>query len=275
MSITSHFNCTIDKSPYYCGNMFYPRRAPHPETWDQVDDTYLPNHFSRKNIFDLTPEKKETIETSYLNPIGPTGITGRGILPHYGPVNASDVLLTRWKYENNTIMTDTESNYILQFLGIVRKDNNMVALPGGKVNKNETNFKAAIREFKEEALDILNKDIDTIKQIEPLVDKLFDNSVKIYSGYVDDPRNTDNAWMESTCYHIHVTDDTITSQLNFEAGDDASEIFWLDYTPYYNIKLYSSHCLFIDTAYNYLLNNMSFFQRHRNKCSDYLKCSIL
>ena len=25
----------------------------------------------------------------------------------------------------------------------------------------------------------------------------------IYRGYVDDPRNTDNAWVETTCYHFH------------------------------------------------------------------------
>ena len=29
---------------------------------------------------------------------------------------------------------------------------------------------------------------------------------QVYKGYVDDPRNTDNAWMETVAYNFH--DDT-------------------------------------------------------------------
>ena len=29
-------------------------------------------------------------------------------------------------------------------------------------------------------------------------------AVEIYSGIVDDPRNTDNAWMETSVYHLHI-----------------------------------------------------------------------
>ena len=38
-----------------------------------------------------------------------------------------------------------------------------------------------------------------------MLDDLFSESERriIYQGYVDDPRNTDNAWMETTCSHYH------------------------------------------------------------------------
>lgn len=26
---------------------------------------------------------------------------------------------------------------------------------------------------------------------------------QIYEGYIDDPRNTDNAWIETVAYHFH------------------------------------------------------------------------
>ena len=29
----------------------------------------------------------------------------------------------------------------------------------------------------------------------------------VYEGYVDDPRSTDNAWIETTAYHFHCTDE--------------------------------------------------------------------
>jgi ADP-ribose pyrophosphatase len=45
------------------------------------------------------------------------------------------------------------------------------------------------REFQEEAArDGLDEDS---------VKRLFSNGYKLYESYVDDPRNTDNAWMET------------------------------------------------------------------------------
>ena len=32
---------------------------------------------------------------------------------------------------------------------------------------------------------------------------LFESGKEVYRGYVDDPRNTDNAWMETTAMHFH------------------------------------------------------------------------
>ena len=53
-----------------------------------------------------------------------------------------------------------------------------------------------------------------------LIDALFTTGKVVYRGYVDDPRNTDNAWMETTAFHFHVTDE-LGAMLPLKAGDDA------------------------------------------------------
>ena len=40
----------------------------------------------------------------------------------------------------------------------------------------------------------------------------------MYSGYVDDPRNTDNAWMETVVYNFHDETGEYVGQLQLRAG---------------------------------------------------------
>jgi ADP-ribose pyrophosphatase len=40
----------------------------------------------------------------------------------------------------------------------------------------------------------------------------------VYRGYVDDPRNTDNAWMETIAYNFHDDDGTRVAQLDLHSG---------------------------------------------------------
>ena len=44
------------------------------------------------------------------------------------------------------------------------------------------------------------------------IDALFSSGSVVYRGYVDDPRNTDNAWMETTATHCHC-DELLASKL--------------------------------------------------------------
>lgn len=52
----------------------------------------------------------------------------------------------------------------------------------------------------------------------------------VYEGYVDDPRSTDNAWIETTAYHFHCTDE-IAKQLKLGHGTDAAKAMWLKVDP--------------------------------------------
>ena len=80
------------------------------------------------------------------------------------------------------------------------------------------------------------------------VDKLFRDGRVVYRGYVDDPRNTDNAWMETTAFHFHCGPE-LGGMLQLNAGDDASKAMWLDVDPEKEPKyvyLYASHREWVD-----------------------------
>lgn len=109
---------------------------------------------------------------------------------------------------------------------------------GGMVDPGEKVSAALKREFIEETLNG--------KIHESELDEFFSKGVEIYKGYVDDPRNTDNSWMETVCVNMHDEDGSFLSKLNFEAGDDAIAIHWIDVSR--NVKLYASHSKLIEAA---------------------------
>ncbi len=73
----------------------------------------------------------------------------------------------------------------------------------------------------------------------PQVKGFFDKGHKMYSGYVDDPRNTDNAWMETTAFLFHDETGDEIGQFNLKAGDDAQALQWMDVDA--TVDLYASH----------------------------------
>jgi len=42
--------------------------------------------------------------------------------------------------------------------------------------------------------------------------------LQVYRGYVDDPRNTDNAWMETQAYNFHDESGTSVGAFRLNAG---------------------------------------------------------
>ena len=78
------------------------------------------------------------------------------------------------------------------FIAIKRDDNGQWALPGGMVDPGENITDALKREFGEEAMNT-----DAHPDRAAAIDQIFHCGHLIYQGYVDDPRNTDNAWMET------------------------------------------------------------------------------
>jgi ADP-ribose pyrophosphatase len=149
------------------------------------------------------------------NPIGRTGMTGRGLLGKYGPNYAADPLVTR--FDPETLK--------LQMVAIQRSDTKQWAIPGGMVDAGETVSTTLKREFTEEAQSFQGKELDDVQN---KLEMLFATGGRIvYVGYVDDPRNTDNSWMETTCVHFHIEDPFLAEHMRLEAGDDASKARWL------------------------------------------------
>ncbi|XP_068099930.1 ADP-ribose pyrophosphatase, mitochondrial isoform X2 [Hyperolius riggenbachi] len=178
------------------------------------------------------------------NPIGRTGLIGRGLLGRWGPNHAADPIITRWKRDAaGEKVTDPESGKpILQFVAIQRKDCGQWAIPGGMVDPGELVTATLRREFCEEALNSLEKTeaADTRSRIQSLFSQEY---LPVYRGYVDDPRNTDNAWMETQAVNYHDDTGHILDQLALEAGDDAGKVQWVDVSG--NCSLYANHAHFI------------------------------
>ncbi len=166
-----------------------------------------------------------------LNPIGRTGMMGRGLLGKWGPNYAADPIITRIGPDNG----------IMELLAIQRKDNGQWAIPGGMVDKGEEVTRTLARELREET----GVELDMSK------------GILSYRGYVDDPRNTDHAWMETTARHMHIGGE-MAQRMNLRAGDDARAARWLPLTPDTVGKLYASHSLLIKTAMTRMLKNNPF-----------------
>ncbi|EDW17122.1 ADP-ribose pyrophosphatase, mitochondrial [Drosophila mojavensis] len=168
------------------------------------------------------------------NPIGRTGLCGRGLLGRWGPNHAADPIVTRWKRDENgeVLSHENSGKNILQMVAIQRSDNKMWAIPGGMVDPGENVSVTLKREFTEEALNFDDKG--------NMVEQFFKQSGEhVYSGYVDDFRNTDNSWMETTALNFHDDDGSKVGQLQLQAGDDATNVRWTDING--DLKLHANH----------------------------------
>ncbi|CAI4232772.1 unnamed protein product [Auanema sp. JU1783] len=181
--------------------------------WNQIDGKV--NRCSYIRDYTLDTEGRP------LNPQGRTGLRGRGILGRWGPNHAADPIVTRIH------------DGVLQFVAIKRQDTGEWAIPGGMVDAGEVISETLRREFAEEALDC--QDVSKIKS-------LWNHGTELYKGYVDDPRNTDNAWMETVATNFH-DQENVLENVNLKAGDDAVSVRWIDVDD--NTLLYASHKYFI------------------------------
>lgn len=220
--------------------------------WADKDIT-SPNHDMKFNSLDGKVNRVsyygnyEVVDGLPVNPVGRTGIVGRGLLGKWGPNHAADPVVTRWKRDTKgEIMKDGKSNKpVLEFVGIKRKDTLDWAIPGGMVEAGDTVSLTLKKEFGEEALNSMEMSSEAKKDVRTTLDKLFKQGTLLYRGYVDDPRNTDNAWMETVAVNFH-DDSNAFSTFKLQAGDDAGAVSWIPISN--GIKLYANHKNFIETA---------------------------
>lgn len=115
-----------------------------------------------------------------------------------------------------------------RILLIQRKDTQQWALPGGFVDPNEEAIDAARREAEEET-----------------GAQLVGDARLIYKGVVEDPRNSDAAWIETSAYLFETL-----NFFNLKPGDDAMDASWknLSELP----QLYGSHRKIVSLALRHL-----------------------
>lgn len=180
------------------------------------------------------------------NPYTRTGLKGRGLLGKWGANFAADPIISRINPETGAF----------EIVVIERSDTHEWAIPGGMVDEGEDVSQTVEREFMEEA----GASVD------------MSEAELVYQGYVDDPRNTDNAWMETTAKHLHL-DSNLASQLALEAGDDAKSVQWLSVSSDTLGNLYASHGPMIRKAIELFLArpNLEISDETRTRLNDALR----
>jgi ADP-ribose pyrophosphatase len=155
-----------------------------------------------------------------LNPFGRTGISGRGVVGKWGANFAADAVITTYNPQEQ----------LFYVLTITRQDTGETAFPGGMIDKGEDAMQAHFRE--------LNEEISL--QPEDLKHALYQQI--IFRGYINDPRNTDNAWMETTAIHTHL-DFELAQKIKIQAGDDAAACHWTEINSLNIQNFYANHSL--------------------------------
>eukprot|EP00052_Salpingoeca_macrocollata_P029292 m.294431 g.294431 ORF g.294431 m.294431 type:complete len:1804 (-) comp22964_c0_seq3:8-5419(-) len=164
-----------------------------------------------------------------LNPIGRTGMRGRGVLGQWGPNMATDTLVTRWKLGEQGAEVERGGKRLLEFLAVKRAAERQWAIPGSlDKSKNAILVKA----FGLTAETTEHKSIkETLKQAK-----------SIFKGYMQDPRNTDNAWMETEVKHYHDEDGMFSNRTLMECRDDVNaEVAWITIHSDMLPRMYAEH----------------------------------
>uniref|UniRef100_A0A8C5Q045 Nudix hydrolase domain-containing protein n=1 Tax=Leptobrachium leishanense TaxID=445787 RepID=A0A8C5Q045_9ANUR len=134
-----------------------------------------------------------------LNPMGRTGLRGVGSLRWFGPNHSLHLVLTRWSLNTLTVLQKKTSKSMLEVLVVKYGNNELWALPGGTLDQVEE-IPAALRSilkpgYLDEFLCLLR------------------NGTTVFNGYLDDPRNTDNSWIETHAINVHLESSVVMDRL--------------------------------------------------------------
>jgi ADP-ribose pyrophosphatase len=208
------------------------------QIWNKVDPVNKIDRTSHHGTYSV-------VEGLPRNPVGRTGVCGRGLLGRWGPNHAADPIVTRWKRTDlgDQVLNVTSKKPVLQFVAIQRRDSGEWALPGGMVDPGEVITMTLKREFSEEAMNKLELPVEEQEINEHKIDDFFKKPKQVYCGYVDDPRNTDNAWMETVAFNFHDSTGEFVGKLQLHAGDDAVGVKWMDIDQ--SLQLYATHADFV------------------------------
>ncbi|CAF4065144.1 unnamed protein product, partial [Rotaria sordida] len=151
-----------------------------------------------------------------LNPMGRTGLRGRGALTRWGPNKSIMTIITRWKKHHDQFAV-IDGQRILEALVFKDKYANGWKLPEAKILGIESQYGAICRSFQELAFKDSDsehrfsfEESDMIKYFESFARASLSTfeptgfkSHMVYRGYIDDLRNTDNAWVEAEIWNFH------------------------------------------------------------------------
>ncbi|KAG8505754.1 Transient receptor potential cation channel subfamily M member 2, partial [Galemys pyrenaicus] len=126
------------------------------------------------------------------NPKGRTGLRGRGSLCRFGPNHTLQPVITRWRRNQDGTICRRNIKKMLEVLVVPCEPCGRWALPGGSREPGETlpwKLKQVLR-----------------REFWTSFENLLAQGAEVHKGYVDDPRNTDNAWVETVAVSVHFPD---------------------------------------------------------------------
>ncbi|XP_027006707.2 transient receptor potential cation channel subfamily M member 2 [Tachysurus fulvidraco] len=183
----------------YARQLYYPgstvKRFPVPEEkvpWEVEFSIYAPEIYNQEN---MQESDIVTLEI-YRNPEGRTGLKGKGAFKSLGPNYIIESVITRKKGSQ------------LEFLTVWDETAEHWTLPRSPVQPGK---------FLPERLETtLGKNL--WQKVEAKIKS--GSHTEVYKGYVDDSKNTDNAWVESTVITVHLEDNwrLMTSEGDGGAG---------------------------------------------------------
>ncbi|XP_017907435.1 PREDICTED: transient receptor potential cation channel subfamily M member 2 [Capra hircus] len=151
-----------------------------------------------------------------LNPMGRTGLRGRGDLSYFGPNHTLQPVITRWRRSLDGAICRKNVKKMLEVLVVKRGPSEHWMLPGGSREPGEM----LPRKLKQ----VLRREFWSS------FESLLTQGMEVYKGYMDDPRNTDNAWIETVAVSIHFPDqsDVELKRLNshLHCYDEGMAIRW-------------------------------------------------
>ncbi|KAL5257704.1 hypothetical protein ACHWQZ_G012579 [Mnemiopsis leidyi] len=148
------------------------------------------------------------------NPRGRTGMIGRGVLGRWGPNHTATPIITRWARTKTGAIREVDGKRVLETVAV--RSRTGWALPCELVVPGDKLGYGTRRAFLTEL--VRNKSKRAADDANRSLSQLFSEGTVIYKGYVDDAKNTDNAWLETVSVNFH--DDSGTRFGCFRLAED-------------------------------------------------------
>uniref|UniRef100_A0A5S6R5Z9 ADP-ribose pyrophosphatase, mitochondrial n=1 Tax=Trichuris muris TaxID=70415 RepID=A0A5S6R5Z9_TRIMR len=192
---------------------------------DQADPT-TPGVQFRFNALDGSVDRRSCMGPYFVvngrpvNPVGRTGLSGRGALRRWGPNHRIFLLFTRLNMvEVSYNLLQGDALEFTEFLSI-QDESGQWCFPSVFSDKPE--FDVNIDFVQQLKLEIVQR--STPEEAEKIIQKLKKHHVQVARSYYDDARNTDNAWVEIIAYEFGQRHQI--GRFDFESDNNSMHLQW-------------------------------------------------
>lgn len=203
-----------------------------------------------------------------VNPMGRTGLRGRGSLFRWGPNHCVVLVITRWRLRDGFLQsvqgtTSTDEQRILEFVVCREPGVRFLTLPGGFLHGSATIYEVLRKQFLTDSTETwdsakmekyfaefaITKAGDFVDIVGEDAHEYDFEATTVLRGYMDDLRNTDNAWVEAEILHYHYTG---SKSIDLRKVPHSR---WKKVTPNLNAKMLPSHAVLLSEIQQRLENS--------------------